>query len=132
MTFSVKVSVALRFLADGRLEMLPRLLPGLVEIYKAWEASSYVQPQGCFYSGDTADGGEDSISGDGCRVSINAIMVEPGLSCCHLPAPAGVELVSNPGQTVCSFIVLLRPLHESSGRWSPAQHTGVHHHGSLS
>ena len=44
---------------------------------QAWSSSHYVAEEGLFYQTDTADGGEDSISGDGCRVSINAAMVTP-------------------------------------------------------
>ena len=76
-----------RYQADGRMDMLHDLLPGLVNNFKAWKASSYVEEEACFFSGDTADGGEDSISGDGCRVSINAIMVGPhAAALSHRPA----------------------------------------------
>ena len=52
------------------------LQPGLsAEVPQGWEDSHYRPGEGCFFQTDTADGGEDSISGDGCRVSINAAMV---------------------------------------------------------
>ena len=44
---------------------------------QGWFSSHYLAEEGLFYQTDTADGGEDSISGDGCRVSINAAMVTP-------------------------------------------------------
>lgn len=60
---------------DGRLSLLKALLPGLQRIFQGWVEANFVAEEGCFFSSDTADGGEDSISGDGCRASINAIMV---------------------------------------------------------
>ena len=78
----VKAEGTCRFQVDGRVHLLPDLLPGLEQNFRAWVASSWVQQPGCFFSGDTADGGEDSISGDGCRVAVNAIMVR-NPSCLH-------------------------------------------------
>ena len=71
-----------RFLVDGRKEVPVGLLPELRANLEAWNSSHLLQDQGCFWQSDTADGGEDSISGDGCRPSINAVMVL--ISNCYL------------------------------------------------
>lgn len=49
-----------------------------LQVLQGWIDSHYLPEVGLFYQTDTADGGEDSISGDGCRVSINAAMVRLG------------------------------------------------------
>lgn len=64
-----------RFQVDPRLDLLAELLPGLADIYRAWQNSTWVEEAGCFYSGDTEDAQQNSISGNGCRVLRNSIMV---------------------------------------------------------
>lgn len=48
---------------DGRLSLLKALLPGLQRIFQGWVEANFVAEEGCFFSSDTADGGEDSILG---------------------------------------------------------------------
>ena len=50
------------------------LLDGMERNLQAWRETHFVSEAGCFYQSDTWDGGEDSISGGGCRVSINSVM----------------------------------------------------------
>ena len=63
-----------RLLVDGRFHVPIGLLDGMERNLQAWRETHFVSEAGCFYQSDTWDGGEDSISGGGCRVSINSVM----------------------------------------------------------
>lgn len=68
-------SLLCRALVDGRFDIPSALVDAMIENVKAWRAEHFVEADGCFQQSDTWDGGEDSISGGGCRVSINSVMV---------------------------------------------------------
>ena len=72
-----------RYQVDGSIDLLSELQPGLADNYEVWVAAAYVDNSSCFFSTDVADGGEESISGDGCRASINSVMVWPA----DVPSP---------------------------------------------
>jgi hypothetical protein len=59
----------------GTAHLATSLLPELVENFEAWKHGNYVPARGLFYQTDTADGGEDSISGSGLLPSINFAMI---------------------------------------------------------
>ena len=59
--------------ATGEMDLALDLLPDLVEKYAARERSSQHE-SGLFWSHDSSDGGEHSISGDGLRPTLNSYM----------------------------------------------------------
>jgi hypothetical protein len=61
-------------LATGDTTLTTSLLPDLVRVYRDWE-STQQDPNGLFWSIDTRDAMEKSISGDGYRPTLNAYMV---------------------------------------------------------
>jgi len=61
-------------LATGNNKLGLDLLPDLIRNYHAWE-TSHQDPNGLFWSIDTRDGMEVSISGDGYRPTLNSYMV---------------------------------------------------------
>lgn len=64
-----------RALVDGRIDIPIALVDDMVTNLEAWQQEHFVKADGCFFQSDTLDGGEDSISSGGCRVSINSVMV---------------------------------------------------------
>ena len=59
----------------GTLDLALSLLPELEANFEQWRHGNFVPERGLFYQTDTADGGEDSISGSGLRPSINFAML---------------------------------------------------------
>ena len=71
---------------DGRFHIPLALLDKMERNLEAWRRSHFDEKEHCFFQSDTWDGGEDSISGGGCRVSINSVMV--GCTACIFFAQA--------------------------------------------
>ncbi|HEX5283596.1 MAG TPA: hypothetical protein VFW30_05710, partial [Bryocella sp.] len=61
-------------LATGDTTLISSLLPDFVRVYHDWE-SAQQDPNGLFWSIDTRDAMEKSISGDGYRPTLNSYMV---------------------------------------------------------
>jgi hypothetical protein len=61
-------------LATGDTALTTSLLPDLIRVYHDWE-STQQDPNGLFWSIDTRDAMEKSISGDGYRPTLNSYMV---------------------------------------------------------
>jgi len=61
-------------LANGDSELAQSLLPEMIRVYRDWE-STQQDANGLFWSIDTRDAMEKSISGDGYRPTLNAYMV---------------------------------------------------------
>ena len=59
----------------GDLGLALSVLPELADNFDRWHHGNFVPERGLFYQTDTADGGEDSISGSGLRPSINFAML---------------------------------------------------------
>jgi hypothetical protein len=66
-------------LATGDTALITSLLPELVRVYHDWE-STQQDPNGLFWSIDTRDAMEKSISGDGYRPTLNSYMVSDARS----------------------------------------------------
>lgn len=74
-SFALAASVRNLTLATGDTTLETSMLPGLIENYKSWVATQFDQSVGLFWSIDTRDAMEKSISGDGYRPSLNSYVV---------------------------------------------------------
>jgi hypothetical protein len=74
-SFAWAASVRSVTLATGDISLGTGLLDALVANYEAWEAGQFDLSQGLFWSIDTRDAMEKSISGDGYRPTLNSYMV---------------------------------------------------------
>ncbi|SPE19438.1 exported hypothetical protein [Candidatus Sulfotelmatomonas gaucii] len=74
-SFALATSVHEVTLATGDAKLGTTMLDGLVANYKAWEATQYDPSVGLFWSIDTRDAMEKSISGDGYRPTLNSYLV---------------------------------------------------------
>ncbi len=74
-SFALATSVREVTLATGDAKLGTSMLAGLAANYKAWEATQYDPSVGLFWSIDTRDAMEKSISGDGYRPTLNSYMV---------------------------------------------------------
>ncbi|HTV10065.1 MAG TPA: hypothetical protein VMD97_13565 [Candidatus Aquilonibacter sp.] len=74
--YSVAMATAVRdvTLANGDAALATSLLPQFVRVYHDWETAQQ-DPNGLFWSIDTRDAMEKSISGDGYRPTLNSYMV---------------------------------------------------------
>ncbi len=74
-SFALAASVRDVTLATGDTDLGASMLPGLISNYKAWVATQFDPSVGLFWSIDTRDAMEKSISGDGYRPTLNSYMV---------------------------------------------------------
>ncbi len=74
-SFALATSVREVTLATGDAKLGTGMLDGLAANYEAWEATQYDPSVGLFWSIDTRDAMEKSISGDGYRPTLNSYMV---------------------------------------------------------
>ncbi len=82
-------------LATGDTKLGADLLPDLVANYKAWEASNLDRSVGLFWSIDTRDAMEKSISGDGYRPTLNSYMVGDARAIADFARTAGKTAVAS-------------------------------------
>ena len=68
-----------RYKVTGDPDLPLQWLPGLQDYFEAVHSDHWVSQQQCYFQGDNFDGAEVSISGDGCRPTINAMMVRQPL-----------------------------------------------------
>lgn len=74
-SFALAASVRDVTLATGDTKLGTGMLTGLIANYNAWVATQYDPSVGLFWSIDTRDAMEKSISGDGYRPTLNSYMV---------------------------------------------------------
>jgi len=74
-SFALATSVRSVTLATGDAKLGTGMLSGLIANYQAWEAAQFDPSVGLFWSIDTRDAMEKSISGDGYRPTLNSYMV---------------------------------------------------------
>ena len=94
-SFALATSVRNVMLATGDTRLGPEMLPGLVANYKAWMANQYDPLVGLFWSIDTRDAMEKSISGDGYRPTLNSYMVGDARAIANFARSAGELAVAN-------------------------------------
>ena len=98
-------------LANGDTALATTLLPAMVANYHAWEITQQ-DPNGLFWSIDTRDAMEKSISGDGYRPTLNSYMVAD--------AEAIASITTNPAEKseFNAKVATLRTLIETK-LWNP-------------
>ena len=74
-SFALAASVRDVTLATGDTKPGTTMLPGLISNYEAWQATQFDPSVGLYWSIDTRDAMEKSISGDGYRPTLNSYMV---------------------------------------------------------
>lgn len=74
-SFALAASVRDVMLATGDTTLGTSMLPALIANHKAWVATQFDPSVGLFWSIDTRDAMEKSISGDGYRPTLNSYMV---------------------------------------------------------
>lgn len=74
-SFPLATSVRDVTLATGHIQLGTGMLPGLIANYNAWVGAQFDRSVGLFWSIDTRDAMEKSISGDGYRPTLNSYMV---------------------------------------------------------
>jgi hypothetical protein len=74
-SFALATSVRDVELANGDTQLGSSMLPGLIANYKGWVDTQFDPSAGLFWSIDTRDAMEKSISGDGYRPTLNSYMV---------------------------------------------------------
>jgi hypothetical protein len=77
-------------LANGDEALATSLLPEMVRVYREWE-SSQQDSNGLFWSIDTRDAMEKSVSGDGYRPTLNSYMVSDARAIAAIARRAGNE-----------------------------------------
>ena len=94
-SFALAASVRNVTLATGDTRLGTEMLPGLIANYKAWEASQFDPSVGLFWSIDTRDAMEKSISGDGYRPTLNSYMVGDASAIATFARAAGETAAAN-------------------------------------
>ena len=93
-SFALAASVRDVTLATGGTQLGVRMLPALIANYKAWVATQYDPSVGLFWSIDTRDAMEKSISGDGYRPTLNSYMVGDARAIADFARAAGETAVA--------------------------------------
>ena len=93
-SFALATSVRDVTLATADTQLATSMLPGLIENYKAWVATQYDPSVGLFWSIDTRDAMEKSISGDGYRPTLNSYMVGDARAIVDIAQEAGETSVA--------------------------------------
>ncbi|MDE3149297.1 MAG: hypothetical protein KGL37_07490 [Acidobacteriota bacterium] len=94
-SFALAASVRNVTLTTGNTRLGTEMLPGLIANYKAWEASQFDPSVGLFWSIDTRDAMEKSISGDGYRPTLNSYMVGDASAIATFARAAGQTAAAN-------------------------------------
>jgi hypothetical protein len=93
-SFALASSVRDVTLATGDTNLGTGMLPGLIANYKGWVATQFDPSVGLFWSIDTRDAMEKSISGDGYRPTLNSYMVGDARAIAGFARAAGEEDVA--------------------------------------
>jgi hypothetical protein len=88
-SFALAASVRDVTLATGDTSLGSSMLPGLIANYSAWVAAQFDPSAGLFWSIDTRDAMEKSISGDGYRPTLNSYMVAEASAIADFAQAAG-------------------------------------------
>jgi len=88
-SFGLAASVRSVTLANGDARLGTEMLPGLMANDKAWETSQFDPSVRLFWSIDTRDAMEKSISGDGYRPPLNSYLVGDARAIASFAAAAG-------------------------------------------
>jgi hypothetical protein len=88
-SFALASSVRDVTLATGDTKLAADMLPGLVANYQGWVATQFDASVGLFWSIDTRDAMEKSISGDGYRPTLNSYMVGDARAIAEFAREAG-------------------------------------------
>ena len=94
-SFALATSVRDVTLATGETKLGTEMLPGLIQNYKGWEDTQFDPSVGLFWSIDTRDAMEKSISGDGYRPTLNSYMVGDARAIAAFATAAGEPAVAN-------------------------------------
>ncbi len=114
-------------LANGDTAFARQLLPDMIANYRAWE-STQQDPNGLFWSIDTRDAMEKSISGDGYRPTLNSYMVADARAIAALtPDPALRAEFTRKADTLNTLIEakLWNPQDQFYEVLSPAADSGI-------
>ena len=93
-SFPLADSVRNVTLATGDTKLGTDLLPSLIDNYKAWEISNLDASVGLFWSIDTRDAMEKSISGDGYRPTLNSYMFADAMAIAGIASSNGQSTVA--------------------------------------
>ena len=114
-------------LANGDKSLATALLPAMIANYKRWETEQQ-DPNGLFWSIDTRDAMEKSISGDGYRPTLNSYMYADARAIAQIsPDPAVQSEFNNKASKLHDLIEtkLWNPKDEFYEVMSPAADSGI-------
>jgi hypothetical protein len=114
-------------LANGDKSLATALLPAMIASYKQWETDQQ-DPNGLFWSIDTRDAMEKSISGDGYRPTLNSYMFADARAIAEItPDPATRSEFNNKANTLRDLIEtkLWNPKDEFYEVMSPSADSGI-------
>jgi hypothetical protein len=114
-------------LANGDKSLATALLPAMIASYKQWETDQQ-DPNGLFWSIDTRDAMEKSISGDGYRPTLNSYMFADARAIAEItPDPATRSEFNNKANTLRELIEtkLWNPKDEFYEVMSPSADSGI-------
>lgn len=94
-SFALATSVRDVTLATGDAQLGTSMLSGLAANYQAWQAAQFDASVGLFWSIDTRDAMEKSISGDGYRPTLNSYMVSDARAIADFARLAGETKVAD-------------------------------------
>ncbi len=94
-SFALADTVRSVALATGDTKLGEEMLPGLIDNYKAWEKSNLDPSVGLYWSIDTRDAMEKSISGDGYRPTLNSYMYADAWAIADMAAKSGESAIAN-------------------------------------
>lgn len=94
-SFALAASVRDVVLATGNTKLGTSMLPELIANYKAWVATQFDPSVRLFWSIDTRDAMEKSISGDGYRPTLNSYMVADARAIADFAREAGDTAEAN-------------------------------------
>ena len=93
-SFALATSVRSVTLAIGDQHLGSAMLPGLIANYDAWVSTQFDPSVGLFWSIDTRDAMEKSISGDGYRPTLNSYMVGDARAIADFAQSAGESSIA--------------------------------------
>ena len=117
-TFWAASSIHERWRVTGDTPHIAHLYPELLKNYHSWVATHFSPRYQCMFQASHADGEENSAGLDGCRPTINAMMVAEARSLAAMGSAAGAPPQVGPGR-YCS------PRHEHALEPSFSELNGI-------